>query len=204
MSSPADGSMPSSFDQDQQYNEKPIVKIVRRFKEEPLIPLGVILTCTALINATLAMKRGDKQATNRMFRARVYAQGFTIAAIVAGGSYYGADRKKRKELDKVKAEKEAEERRQQWIHELEVRDEEDKAFRDRLVKRKEKRDGNGANIKEAGSIAEQAAEKQRESGGTWFGGWSGGGTKSTPPGEKKKEENKEAAKEPEKLSEPSK
>ena len=59
-------------------------KLTRRLREEPLIPLGCLLTCWALLGASRAMKAGDHNTTNRMFRRRIYAQGFTIAAMAAG------------------------------------------------------------------------------------------------------------------------
>lgn len=73
-----------------------------------------------------------------MFRARIGAQAFTVMAIVAGGAYYGADREKRKELVKLEAQQRAEERHQKWLLELEVRDEEEKALKDHLKRRRER------------------------------------------------------------------
>lgn len=69
-----------------------------------------------------------------MFRARVAAQGFTVIAMVAGSMYYSKDREKSKELRKLKEERDAEEKRQRWIRELEARDDEDKAIKARLRK----------------------------------------------------------------------
>ncbi|KAI2638362.1 mitochondrial hypoxia responsive domain-containing protein [Xylaria nigripes] len=101
------------------------------------------LTCLALYNAWRAMRRGDHAGVQRMFRARIGAQAFTVIAMVAGGAYYGADREKRKELVQLEAQKRAEERNQKWLHELEIRDEEDKKLqvaikrkRDRLEQRR--------------------------------------------------------------------
>lgn len=119
------------------------------------------LTTLALINAWRAMRRGDRQATQRMFRARVLAQGFTILAMVAGGQYYGADRQKKKELEKIKAEKEAAEKRAQWIHELEVRDAEDRALQERLKKRKERREAKYSSIS-ANATPEQSSSQNME------------------------------------------
>ncbi len=73
-----------------------------------------------------------------MFRARVAAQAFTVLAIVGGGMYYAEDREKRKELTKLKQQHEAEEKRQKWIRELEVRDEEDKALQEMLEKKRKR------------------------------------------------------------------
>ncbi|KAI9797706.1 MAG: Respiratory supercomplex factor 1, mitochondrial [Piccolia ochrophora] len=119
--------LPSSFDDDPDfYNENRWQKFGRRLKEEPLVPLGCILTCYALYNATKAMRRGDHHEVNRFFRYRIYAQGFTLLAVVAGGLYYKQDRQKRKKYEGLVAEKKAEEKKSAWIRELEARDEEDK------------------------------------------------------------------------------
>ncbi|KAI9825869.1 MAG: Respiratory supercomplex factor 1, mitochondrial [Thelocarpon impressellum] len=124
--------MPSSFDDNSEfYEENRWQKFSRRLKEEPLIPLGCALTCYALLGATRSIRAGDHARTNRMFRARIYAQGFTLAALVAGSMYYQTDRDKRKQFDKVVTEKKAQEKNQAWIRELEARDEEEKLARGR-------------------------------------------------------------------------
>ncbi|RYP78923.1 hypothetical protein DL771_000308 [Monosporascus sp. 5C6A] len=130
--------MPSSFDEDQEYHETGFQKVKRKLREEPLIPLGTALTCLALYNAWRAMRRGDHQQVQRMFRARIGAQAFTVVAIVAGGAYYGADREKRAELIKLEAQKRAEERHQRWLHELEVRDREERELRENMRRRRER------------------------------------------------------------------
>jgi hypothetical protein len=84
------------------------------------------------------MRRGDHAQVQRMFRARIGAQAFTVCAIVAGGAYYGQDREKRKELIKLEAQQRAEERHQKWLHELDVRDEEEKQLKEHLKRRKER------------------------------------------------------------------
>ncbi|KAH7155738.1 altered inheritance of mitochondria protein 31, mitochondrial [Dactylonectria estremocensis] len=130
------GPMPSSFDIDhERYNEGPLQKVMRKIKEEPLIPLGMGLTTLAFVNSYRALRRGDSKAANRMFRARVAAQGFTVLAMVAGSMYYNKDREKTKELRKLKEERDAEEKRIKWIRELEARDEEEKAFKAHLMKK---------------------------------------------------------------------
>ncbi|POR32396.1 Respiratory supercomplex factor 1, mitochondrial [Tolypocladium paradoxum] len=133
------GQMPSSFDDNQDfYNERPMQKVVRKIKEEPLVPLGIGLTVFAFVNAYRALRRGDSQQANKMFRARVAAQGFTVIAMVAGSMYYSRDREKSKELRKLKEQRDAEEKRQKWIRELEVRDDEDRAMKARLEARMHK------------------------------------------------------------------
>lgn len=72
-----------------------------------------------------------------MFRARVAAQGFTVFAMLAGSMYYQKDREKSKELRQLQEQKDAEEKRQKWIRELEARDEEEKAMRVRLEKKRQ-------------------------------------------------------------------
>lgn len=61
-----------------------------------------------------------------MFRARIYAQAFTIAAMVAGSMYWQTDRQKQKELEKLLEERKAQVKREKWIEELEYRDREAK------------------------------------------------------------------------------
>ena len=64
-----------------------------------------------------------------MFRRRIYAQAFTLAAMVAGSMYYQTDRQKRKEFEGAVAERKAKEKSEAWIRELEARDLEDKEMR---------------------------------------------------------------------------
>lgn len=84
------------------------------------------------------MRKGDHVGVQRMFRARVGAQAFTVIAMVAGGAYYGQDREKRKELIKLESQQRAEERQAKWLRELEIRDEEDKALKESVKRRQER------------------------------------------------------------------
>jgi hypothetical protein len=61
-----------------------------------------------------------------MFRARIYAQGFTLLAMVGGSYYYQEQRENEKSRDAMFAERKAKEKQQAWIRELEVRDREDR------------------------------------------------------------------------------
>ncbi|KAF2967477.1 hypothetical protein GQX73_g6093 [Xylaria multiplex] len=188
----ADRPLPSSFDNNKEYQENGFQKVARKLREEPLIPLGTGLTCLALYNAWRAMKRGDHAGVQRMFRARIGAQAFTVVAMVAGGAYYGADREKRKELIKLEAQQRAEERNQKWLHELEVRDEEDKKLqaamkrkRDRLEQKRaeeqeSEKEGKAAAAAVAGAESEGSSESasQEARGGVLgalsdVGGWFG-------------------------------
>lgn len=83
------------------------------------------------------MRSGDKYRTNRMFRRRIYAQGFTILAMIAGSAYWEGDRAKRKQFNDLTEEKRKKEKHEAWLRELEIREEEEqelRAMRDRLVK----------------------------------------------------------------------
>ena len=92
------------------------------------------------------MKAGDHHRTNRMFRRRIYAQGFTLISMVAGSVYWSGDRSKRKEFDELVEEKKKKDKHEAWIKELEVRDQEDQEF-DALRKRaQEARKANGSGI----------------------------------------------------------
>lgn len=85
------------------------------------------------------MRKGDHNQVQRMFRARVIAQGFTVAAMVAGGLYFGAERHKERENWKLQEQEKAEEKRQKWIRELEARDDEEKELKAMMNKRREKK-----------------------------------------------------------------
>lgn len=77
------------------------------------------------------MRAGDSAEMNRMFRARIYAQAFTLVALVAGGMYYKTERKQRREFDQAVEERKSQEKRDSWLRELEIRDEEDREWRER-------------------------------------------------------------------------
>jgi hypothetical protein len=135
-------------------------KIWRRLREEPLIPLGCGLTVWAIVGATRSMRKGDHKMTNLYFRRRLYAQAFTIAVLVAGNMYWQKDRVKRKEYEKMVAEKQAMEKRERWLKELEQRDEEEKAWKERMQKRRlNKEAGTEAEMK---GVTEMVAEKTQE------------------------------------------
>jgi len=158
MSFPGAGAPPSSFDEDDDfYSESRLQKLTRRIKEEPLVPLGCLLTVFALVGASRAMRKNDHHRANVMFRRRIYAQGFTIVAIVAGSTYWKSDRETRKEFEKVEGEKRRVERRDKWLAELEARDVEEKEFRERMRGRGRGREEGGnakvtATVREGGEV----------------------------------------------------
>ncbi|KAK8016972.1 hypothetical protein PG993_015161 [Apiospora rasikravindrae] len=154
----ADKPMPSSFDDDRDYQETGSQKVWRKLKEEPLVPLGTLLTCAALYNAWRGMRRGDHAQVQRMFRARIGAQAFTVCAIVAGGAYYGKDREKRQELIKLEAQQRAEERNAKWLRELEVRDQEEQQLQDHINRRRERRQQQAREAKATPTAAAPSGE----------------------------------------------
>jgi hypothetical protein len=60
---------------------------------------------------------------------RIYGQGFTLLAMLAGSYYYREQRAEEKEHDKAVAEQKAKEKNAAWIKELEIRDREDQEVR---------------------------------------------------------------------------
>lgn len=146
------------------------------------------------------MRRGDHERVQRMFRARILAQGFTVAAIAAGGLYFRDERHRERELWKLQQQREAEDKRRRWVRELEVRDEEDRAVREHMQKRRRKTedwttketevDDGTASVERRGSDSDAAGGGQNSSGssGGWFGGslWqtSSSSTAAAPVGER--------------------
>ncbi|KAE8217026.1 hypothetical protein CF326_g9598 [Tilletia indica] len=68
--------------------EPPRVKLIRKLKEQPLVPIGSLLTCAALIAASHQLRKGNREQFNRALRWRVGFQGLTVVAAVAGSLYY--------------------------------------------------------------------------------------------------------------------
>lgn len=131
----SDAPLPSSFDGDSDFfDENRWQKFTRRLKEEPLIPLGIAVTCWALYNAGRSIRRGNAARTNQFFRYRLYAQSFTLVAMLGGSYYYNADRLKRKEFTDLVKKQKAQEKKDAWIRELEARDLEDKEWREKMGK----------------------------------------------------------------------
>jgi type VI protein secretion system component VasK len=124
-----------------------------------LTSLGCVLTCMALLGATRSIRSGDHNRANRMFRARIYAQGFTLVAMVAGSMYWQTDRQKRKDFDKAVEERKAREKNEAWIRELEARDEEEKDLR-RV--REARRRGVSVELVRKEDLEKEAAKKEEK------------------------------------------
>lgn len=131
---PNSGGVPSSFDDDF-FEESRSTKLWRKIRQEPLIPLGCLATSYALLQASKSIRAGNPTRTNKMFRARIYAQGFTLAAIVAGSFFYKDERMKRKDLEAKVEEKKALEKKERWLRELEARDNEEREWREKIEKK---------------------------------------------------------------------
>lgn len=59
-------------------------KLIRKTKENPLIPIGTTATVAALSYGLWSFYQGNSQMSQYMMRARVGAQAFTIFSMVAG------------------------------------------------------------------------------------------------------------------------
>lgn len=115
--------LPSSFDvEDADVEELSFAdKIVYHCKQQPLVPIGTLLTTGAVILAAQNMRIGNRKKTQFYFRWRVGLQAATLAALVAGSFIYGKDKYDQKKKEDQMKEK-AKLREQLWIKELERRD----------------------------------------------------------------------------------
>lgn len=64
-------------------------KALRKFKQQPLVPVGAAATTVALVIAMTKMRKGQSHSFNNWLRVRIVAQGLTVAAVVAGSWTYG-------------------------------------------------------------------------------------------------------------------
>lgn len=87
-----------------------------------MVPLGTLATCVAVGLAAQSVRVGNKKGAQKWFRYRVVFQGFTIAALVVGGLFFGKESiEKQKSREELLHEK-AKMREKLWIEELERRD----------------------------------------------------------------------------------
>ncbi|XP_037026217.1 HIG1 domain family member 2A, mitochondrial [Bradysia coprophila] len=59
-------------------------KLVRKFKENPLVPVGCAATTLALGLGLWNFRKGNSKMSQTMMRARIGAQGFTVFALLVG------------------------------------------------------------------------------------------------------------------------
>ncbi|KAH0831295.1 hypoxia induced protein conserved region-domain-containing protein [Lanmaoa asiatica] len=58
-------------------------RALRKLKEEPLVPIGTLLTVGAFTMAVIKLRRRESRSLNQWMRMRVAAQAFTIATVCA-------------------------------------------------------------------------------------------------------------------------
>ena len=68
--------------------ETVLQKAKRKFSDEPLTPLGSLLTVGFRGPGLRAFHTGQARQAQHLMRGRVLAQGFTVAVFL-GGSYFG-------------------------------------------------------------------------------------------------------------------
>ncbi|KPJ19854.1 HIG1 domain family member 2A [Papilio machaon] len=59
-------------------------KFVRKFGENPFVPIGCLATAGALSYGLWCFRTGRTKLSQQMMRMRIVAQGFTITALVVG------------------------------------------------------------------------------------------------------------------------
>lgn len=59
-------------------------KVVRKTKNEPLVPLGALVTTGFLLAGFRSFTQGRKHQAQMLMRGRVLAQGFTVIAMGVG------------------------------------------------------------------------------------------------------------------------
>ncbi|XP_063231253.1 HIG1 domain family member 2A, mitochondrial [Bacillus rossius redtenbacheri] len=59
-------------------------KFERKFKENPFVPIGCVATAGVLLYGLWCFRLGRTRMSQYMMRARIAAQGFTVAALIVG------------------------------------------------------------------------------------------------------------------------
>ena len=61
----------------------------RKFWDDPLVPVGCVLTGGVLIGGLWTLKTGQANLSQRFMRARIVAQGATVVVLCMGGVMMG-------------------------------------------------------------------------------------------------------------------
>ncbi|KAF7698423.1 HIG1 domain family member 2A, mitochondrial [Silurus meridionalis] len=75
-----DGFTPLSRHKEESFKDK----FIRKTKENPFVPVGCLGTAGALIYGLRAFKQGKTHQSQMLMRTRIFAQGFTVVAIIVG------------------------------------------------------------------------------------------------------------------------
>eukprot|EP00088_Acartia_fossae_P048744 TRINITY_DN53254_c0_g1_i1.p1 TRINITY_DN53254_c0_g1~~TRINITY_DN53254_c0_g1_i1.p1 ORF type:complete len:117 (-),score=10.91 TRINITY_DN53254_c0_g1_i1:108-458(-) len=62
-------------------------KFMRKFSENPLVPIGAIMTAGCLMMGLGKFARKDSSGSQTMMRGRIAAQGFTVFGMLVGVMY---------------------------------------------------------------------------------------------------------------------
>ena len=66
------------------HQEDAKAKLIRKFKENPFVPIGCLATAAALTYGLYSFRHGRQKMSQNMMRLRIGAQGFTVAALLFG------------------------------------------------------------------------------------------------------------------------
>ncbi|GIY61628.1 hypothetical protein CDAR_588741 [Caerostris darwini] len=59
-------------------------RMLKKIKDNPFVPIGMLATTAALAAGVYSMRSGNKKRSQLMMRTRVLAQGFTVGALLIG------------------------------------------------------------------------------------------------------------------------
>ncbi|KAM9850265.1 HIG1 domain family member 2A, mitochondrial [Aulostomus maculatus] len=59
-------------------------RFIRKTKENPFVPIGCIGTAGALTYGLIAFQKGKTRQSQLLMRGRIFAQGFTVVALIVG------------------------------------------------------------------------------------------------------------------------
>ncbi|CAG5991953.1 HIG1 domain family member 2A, mitochondrial [Menidia menidia] len=75
-----EGFTPMQRMKDETFKEK----FIRKTKDNPFVPLGCLGTAGALMYGLRAFHQGKTRQSQMLMRGRIFAQGFTVVAIIVG------------------------------------------------------------------------------------------------------------------------